>query len=142
MSLIHFFPKRKIFNVYLKLCWLLLALILLSYLIFICLHIMFWCGSENSWFYCYTELLCKLNDLYIKRRYMLFHRWLQVGLFCIWLYHCVGFWIWYLFSLIFWNSYFRVFILNENLSRKPINQWIKSTENNQNCLWFWVNFVN
>lgn len=83
-------------------------------------------------FYCSTELLCILNDLSIKWRYMLLHRWLQVGIFCIWLYHCVVFWIWYPFSFILWNRYFSVFILNENLSRKLINKWIKSRGNNQN----------
>lgn len=82
--------------------------------------------------YCSTELLCILNDLSIKWRYMLLHRWLQVGIFCIWLYHCVVFWIWYPFSFILWNRYFSVFILNENLSRKLINKWIKSRGNNQN----------
>lgn len=83
-------------------------------------------------FYCSTELLCILNDLSIKWRYMLLHRWLQVGIFCIWLNHCVVFWIWYPFSFILWNRYFSVFILNENLNRKLINKWIKSRGNNQN----------
>lgn len=83
-------------------------------------------------FYCSTELLCILNDLSIKWRYMLLHRWLQVGIFCIWLNHCVVFWIWYPFSFILWIRYFSVFILNENLSRKLINKWIKSRGNNQN----------